>query len=46
MQEATETNQTTTRISLLLVAAFAAVYIFWGSTYLAVRYAIETLPRF
>jgi len=46
MQEAMKTNQTTTRVSLLLVAAFAAVYIFWGSTYLAVRYAIETLPPF
>jgi len=46
MQEAMKTNQTTTRVSLLLVAAFAAVYIFWGSTYLAVRYAIETLPSF
>jgi drug/metabolite transporter (DMT)-like permease len=24
--------------------AFAAVYVIWGSTYLAIRYAIETLP--
>ena len=31
---------------LILVAAFAAVYIFWGSTYLAIKYAIETLPPF
>lgn len=31
---------------LVLIAAFAAVYIFWGSTYLAIRYAIETLPPF
>lgn len=31
---------------ILLVAAFAAVYIFWGSTYLAIKYAIETLPPF
>ena len=31
---------------LLLIAAFAAVYIFWGSTYLAIKYAIETLPPF
>jgi drug/metabolite transporter (DMT)-like permease len=28
----------------MLVAAFAAVYIIWGSTYLAIRFAIETLP--
>ena len=28
------------------VLAFAAVYILWGSTYLAIRFAIETLPPF
>jgi len=27
-----------------LLAAFAAIYLIWGSTYLAIRYAIETLP--
>ena len=27
-----------------LIAAFAAVYIIWGSTFLAIRYAIETMP--
>ena len=27
-----------------LVAAFAAVYLIWGSTYLAIRYAVETIP--
>jgi len=31
---------------LILVAAFAAIYIFWGSTYLAIKYAIQTLPPF
>ena len=31
---------------LILVAAFAAIYIFWGSTYLGIKYAIETLPPF
>lgn len=30
----------------MLIAAFAAVYIFWGSTYLAIKYTIETLPPF
>ena len=40
----TETNQK--RDLILLIAAFAAVYIFWGSTYLAIKYAIETLPPF
>lgn len=27
-----------------LTAAFAAVYLVWGSTYLAIRFAVETLP--
>jgi len=27
-------------------AAFAAVYLIWGSTYLAIRFAIETVPPF
>jgi drug/metabolite transporter (DMT)-like permease len=31
---------------LILIAAFFAVYVFWGSTYLAIKYAIETLPPF
>lgn len=29
-----------------LIAAFASIYIIWGSTYLAIRYAIETIPPF
>ncbi|MBI2150188.1 MAG: EamA family transporter [Acidobacteria bacterium] len=29
-----------------LIAAFAAIYFIWGSTYLAIRYAIQTLPGF
>jgi drug/metabolite transporter (DMT)-like permease len=31
---------------LRLVAAFAAVYVIWGSTYLAIRIAIATIPPF
>ncbi|HEU0053573.1 MAG TPA: drug/metabolite exporter YedA [Longimicrobium sp.] len=27
-----------------IMAAFAAVYVIWGSTYLGIRFAIETLP--
>jgi len=27
-----------------VIAAFAAVYLIWGSTYLAIRFAIETIP--
>jgi len=29
-----------------VVLAFGAVYLIWGSTYLAIRFAIETLPPF
>lgn len=29
-----------------MIAAFAAVYIVWGSTYLAIRYAVMTIPPF
>jgi drug/metabolite transporter (DMT)-like permease len=31
---------------LALVAAFAAVYLIWGSTYLGIKVAIQTLPAF
>jgi drug/metabolite transporter (DMT)-like permease len=30
----------------LVLAAFAAVYVLWGSTYLAIRFAVETVPPF
>jgi drug/metabolite transporter (DMT)-like permease len=30
----------------LLLSAFGAVYLIWGSTYLAIRIAIETVPPF
>lgn len=41
-----EAVQNAKNFSILLIAAFAAVYIFWGSTYLAIKYAIQTLPPF
>jgi len=31
---------------LALVSAFAAIYVIWGSTYLGIRVAVETLPPF
>jgi drug/metabolite transporter (DMT)-like permease len=46
MQETTNNIPSVKRVSLLLIAAFAAIYFFWGSTYLAIKYAIETLPPF
>jgi len=30
----------------LVIAAFAAVYVIWGSTYLGIRYAVESIPPF
>jgi len=30
--------------SIKLALAFVAIYIIWGSTYLAIRYAVETIP--
>ncbi|MGZ4789904.1 MAG: EamA family transporter [Terriglobales bacterium] len=30
--------------TIALVAAFAAIYLVWGSTFLAIRFAVETLP--
>jgi drug/metabolite transporter (DMT)-like permease len=30
----------------LVVAGFAAIYLIWGSTYLAIRYAVESIPPF
>jgi drug/metabolite transporter (DMT)-like permease len=29
---------------LLILLAFACIYFIWGSTYLAIRYAVETIP--
>ena len=29
-----------------VIAAFAAVYVVWGSTYLAIRFGVETIPPF
>jgi drug/metabolite transporter (DMT)-like permease len=31
---------------LRIAAAFAAVYVLWGSTYLAIRFALDSLPPF
>lgn len=30
----------------LIIAAFAALYLIWGSTYLGIRYALESIPPF
>jgi len=31
-------------LAIKLALAFAAIYLIWGSTYLAIRYAVETIP--
>ncbi len=31
---------------ITMIAAFAAVYLIWGSTYLAIKYAIISIPTF
>lgn len=36
----------TTPSRLSLVLAFAAIYLIWGSTYLAIRFAVESTPPF
>jgi drug/metabolite transporter (DMT)-like permease len=46
MSEQAGSNLDNKRNLILLIAAFAAVYIIWGSTYLAIKYAIETIPTF
>jgi drug/metabolite transporter (DMT)-like permease len=37
-------NYMTGRNRLLTVLAFGCIYFVWGSTYLAIRYAVETIP--
>ncbi|MEM7483146.1 MAG: EamA family transporter [Acidobacteriota bacterium] len=43
----TSSNALPVRPSLAAVlTAFALIYIIWGSTYLAIRFAVETIPPF
>lgn len=34
------------RLSLSVLAAFAGIYIIWGTTYLAIAFAVHTMPPF
>lgn len=34
------------RLSLAVLAAFAGIYLIWGTTYLAIAFAIQSLPPF
>ncbi len=29
-----------------VIAAFAAIYLVWGSTYLFIRFAVQTIPPY
>ena len=40
----TKSGDAKRRNQLLILVAFACIYIIWGSTYLAIRYAVETIP--
>ncbi len=44
--EAAESARTQQYPASRVIGAFAAVYIVWGSTYLAIRYAVATIPPF
>lgn len=35
-----------TTLSIPIIAALVSVYFFWGTTYLAMKYAVETFPPF
>lgn len=46
MDQAVQPISTGTRLSLGVAAAFAGIYIIWGTTYLAITFAIKSLPPF
>jgi drug/metabolite transporter (DMT)-like permease len=37
-------NQPGRGLAIKMALAFVAIYVIWGSTYLAIRYAVETIP--
>ena len=41
-----EPSRTASPSRLALIFAFAAIYVIWGSTYVGIRIAIETVPPF
>jgi drug/metabolite transporter (DMT)-like permease len=42
--ECKSANTRNRALAIKLVLAFLAIYVVWGSTYLAIRYAVETIP--
>ena len=41
-----DSQPSNSRLTILIVLAFAAIYIIWGTTYLGIRIAVETIPPF
>lgn len=39
-------NEANKNHAIKIIAAFAAIYIIWGTTYLGIRIAVETIPAF
>ena len=37
-------NEPARGLAIKLALAFVAIYVIWGSTYLAIRYTVETIP--
>ncbi len=46
MDQAVTPVGTSARLSLGVLAAFAGIYIIWGTTYLAIAFAVHTMPPF
>ena len=46
MHQAVQPISTGTRLSLGVLAAFAGIYVIWGTTYLAISFAIKSMPPF
>jgi drug/metabolite transporter (DMT)-like permease len=46
MDQAVSPVESSARLSLGVLAAFAGIYIIWGTTYLAIAFAVHTMPPF
>lgn len=46
MDQAVHPISTPARVSLAVLAAFAGIYVIWGTTYLAIAFAIKSMPPF
>ena len=46
MDQAVHPVSSSARVSLGVLAAFAGIYIIWGTTYLAIAFAVHAMPAF